>query len=793
MWLLPVLILIVIGAGLAAAILVSVADTFTVTFDSNGGTAVASQTVNEGDAATEPEDPTRDGYEFVAWYLDGEEYDFSTSVTSDITLVAQWEEIVIEPEVTYTVTFDSNGGTEVASQTVNEGGTATEPEEPTLDGYIFLGWYLDGSKYYFSAPVTADITLVARWTEVTEMLVALEINTDNVKTAYTIGDEFDAEGLAITATLQKNDTLTEYEETISPDSEYITIDSSAFDSSSAGTYTIYIGCTLNGYTRWASYDVTVTSAISGVHAIELSLGTDGDANEITYTTYNVATGESDLKAIDLSGLTVYSVNEDGTLGGVITEGITYKYFVGSEEVSAEELNNSTVRTFQIWAYADYTVGNETYVMSDFVLVEIIGNLIDGLAFFEGTTTQAQSYTDDMSLTWVVTADYSLTGAANIKLSTAEVGTEAGQYTVTNLITSITGTRTATLTYYYLVGTEVMSVSCEVSYTITAATEEGTFSAIIDVNAGTDDGENSYAKADYVITSVADGDEIVASMVYSNGLSGVNSENKYDANGENRLYGRIQFGTSKGVTLYLAGPATITLYARYGSSGGDGAQFVLCDVDGNIVNTSDTISDTDAYEIVTVSATEAGEYTLFASSGSLNTFRIEIEGTIETVEVTTVTLNANDLAEDVGEYSEEKALNDTFAIVAASGSTVKIDNKTSEPVTIGDETFNYAINLGGSKKDSGNARSIMFTITEDMLTEGTVTITVYANHGGGAGSERTLAIYTDGKSGSNYVTGVEVDGEGAVVELTISEAGTYYLGSKSSGINIYKIVISQGEV
>jgi uncharacterized repeat protein (TIGR02543 family) len=67
---------------------------FTVTFDSNGGNAVDSQSVEENDMATEPADPTQEGFIFEYWYSDDAEtaYDFSLAVTADITLTASWEE-----------------------------------------------------------------------------------------------------------------------------------------------------------------------------------------------------------------------------------------------------------------------------------------------------------------------------------------------------------------------------------------------------------------------------------------------------------------------------------------------------------------------------------------------------------------------------------------------------------------------------------------------------------------------------------------------------------------------------
>ena len=65
-----------------------------------------------------------------------------------------------------TVTFNSNGGSDVASQIVSKGQRASEPTDPTKDGYMFMGWYFDSAlqnPYYFGMPVSNDITLYAKW------------------------------------------------------------------------------------------------------------------------------------------------------------------------------------------------------------------------------------------------------------------------------------------------------------------------------------------------------------------------------------------------------------------------------------------------------------------------------------------------------------------------------------------------------------------------------------------------------------------------------------------------------
>ena len=70
----------------------------------------------------------------------------------------------ITGEVTgaYTVTFQSEGGSEVASQ-IRANTPADRPADPTKEGYTFIGWYNGESEWNFETPVTADLTLTAKW------------------------------------------------------------------------------------------------------------------------------------------------------------------------------------------------------------------------------------------------------------------------------------------------------------------------------------------------------------------------------------------------------------------------------------------------------------------------------------------------------------------------------------------------------------------------------------------------------------------------------------------------------
>ena len=147
---------------------------FTVTFDANGhGVAPAPQTIKQGLTATQPAPLSEDGFTFGGWYKDSactDEFDFSTPITADLTLYAKWTEVeipVVPPEdIFYTVTFDSRGGSAVKKQYVKEETTAARPADPEREGFVFDGWYnAEDDEFDFSTPITADITLYAKWVE----------------------------------------------------------------------------------------------------------------------------------------------------------------------------------------------------------------------------------------------------------------------------------------------------------------------------------------------------------------------------------------------------------------------------------------------------------------------------------------------------------------------------------------------------------------------------------------------------------------------------------------------------
>ena len=151
-------------------------NSYTVTFNSNGGSAVASQSVAYNTVATSPISPIRTGYTFAGWYSDAAlttVFAFTTPITTDTTLYAKWT------TNSYTVTFNSNGGSAVASQSVAYNTVATSPISPTRTGYAFAGWYSDAALttvFAFTTPITADTTLYAKWTPLPTINVTVTSN-----------------------------------------------------------------------------------------------------------------------------------------------------------------------------------------------------------------------------------------------------------------------------------------------------------------------------------------------------------------------------------------------------------------------------------------------------------------------------------------------------------------------------------------------------------------------------------------------------------------------------------------
>ncbi len=137
---------------------------YTVTFDSNGGTKVEKQEVKENEKVEKPSNPTRKGYKFKGWYLDGKKYDFDTEVTEDIKLKAKWSKVAGDDEdedyadesttVTTTPTTNNSGNT-------GYGYNQNTPAKPTVTKKVATANVDMPSKTSVAAPIEFTVNVNA--------------------------------------------------------------------------------------------------------------------------------------------------------------------------------------------------------------------------------------------------------------------------------------------------------------------------------------------------------------------------------------------------------------------------------------------------------------------------------------------------------------------------------------------------------------------------------------------------------------------------------------------------------
>ena len=122
----------------------------------------------------------RSGYKFSGWTTD-DGVQFADSKSAETTFTMPSKAVTVTANWTkssggnggggnvhYTVSFETNGGNDIASKTVTKNSVIKEPELPIKDGFDFEGWYTDKelkTKYDFTEKVTKNFTLYAKWTE----------------------------------------------------------------------------------------------------------------------------------------------------------------------------------------------------------------------------------------------------------------------------------------------------------------------------------------------------------------------------------------------------------------------------------------------------------------------------------------------------------------------------------------------------------------------------------------------------------------------------------------------------
>ncbi|MFQ9023098.1 MAG: InlB B-repeat-containing protein [Ruminococcus sp.] len=333
---------------------------YTITFDTNGGSEIAPITQDYGTEITAPDTPTRKGYTFKGWDKEIPE----TMPAENITVKAQWE---INQ---YTITFDTNGGSEIAPITQDYGTEITAPDTPTRKGYTFKGW----DKEIPETMPAENITVKAQW-EINQYTITFDTNGGSEIAPIT--QDYGTEITAPDNPTRKGYTFKGWDKEIpkTMPAENITITA-----------------------RWKDTEKPTGEIIIGTNKWNEFL------NELTFGIFFKDTQEVTINAVDNSGVVFVS------------------YLVTDKELSEAELNSLVFRAYEepfcIDPNGEYIIYvmlvdeniNITYLRSDRITLDniqpVISGIENGKTYCEAqTVTVDEKYVDTVTVNGtVVTLD-----------------------------------------------------------------------------------------------------------------------------------------------------------------------------------------------------------------------------------------------------------------------------------------------------------------------------------------------------------------------------------------------------
>ena len=333
---------------------------YTITFDTNGGSEIAPITQDYGTEITAPDNPTRKGYTFKGWDKEIPE----TMPAENITVKAQWE---INQ---YTITFDTNGGSEIAPITQDYGTEITAPDNPTRKGYTFKGW----DKEIPETMPAENMTVKAQW-EINQYTISFDTNGGSEIAPIT--QDYGTEITAPDKPTRKGYTFKGWDKEIpeTMPAENITITA-----------------------RWKDTEKPTGEIIIGTNKWNEFL------NELTFGIFFKDTQEVTINAVDNSGVVFVS------------------YLVTDKELSEAELNSLVFRAYEepfcIDPNGEYIVYvmlvdeniNITYLRSDRITLDniqpVISGIENGKTYCEAqTVTVDEKYVDTVTVNGtVVTLD-----------------------------------------------------------------------------------------------------------------------------------------------------------------------------------------------------------------------------------------------------------------------------------------------------------------------------------------------------------------------------------------------------
>jgi len=151
--------------------------TYTVNFDSNGGSIISEQLITEGEYVQKPKDPQKEGYIFIEWRYNGEKFNFNTTIDKNIALEAVWQKLEEDKEM-IKISFNTDGGSTISNQVIEKGKTIEKPEDPTKEGYTFKHWSYNEEEFNFEITISKDTELLAIWEEIPKQNNQTNTNTN---------------------------------------------------------------------------------------------------------------------------------------------------------------------------------------------------------------------------------------------------------------------------------------------------------------------------------------------------------------------------------------------------------------------------------------------------------------------------------------------------------------------------------------------------------------------------------------------------------------------------------------
>lgn len=152
---------------------------YEVRYNTDGGSPASfTDSVREGNMAEQPDNPTKDRYTFLGWFIEDEDdpFDFETPITDHVSLKAKWE--LAEALISFNLGYPAP--VQLDPLRVAVGQKATQPTNPTRNRYAFDGWFLDGSETAFDFAnelITKDMVLTAKWIQ-NEVVVSFDLGYD---------------------------------------------------------------------------------------------------------------------------------------------------------------------------------------------------------------------------------------------------------------------------------------------------------------------------------------------------------------------------------------------------------------------------------------------------------------------------------------------------------------------------------------------------------------------------------------------------------------------------------------